>query len=361
VLFRETAYRSEKPLYITLELGNGRDRFVTAVMDEPKGTGKGYDTIRLDANNNNDLTDDPPVNVKAKAQGRGTTLSVPSVPVTVRYHDGAERRLRLKLEVTGHRYSSGNRIYWRVSAELKDHLEGKLAVGSRTGVRLAVYDSARGTSSPNGCFDDFGVDRMRIDLDGDGVLKAPAEESPLSRVVSFGGKLWELRTDSAGRRVDLSPCSIPSGELEIRAKFSSKQTPEQGRIELHSNSGFSFAVDGAAGKAPRVPAARYRVSACTLELRDKKSAKWKAECSFPKPVDVEARGKTTRVIGLPLKVEPVVTGPCKLGGRLRVEHRIVGAGGEVYGSISPGRRMPPKVRVVDAEGIEVSGGKMEYG
>ena len=59
LLSKEPEYKSARPLYSAVELGDAKDRFITLVVDESKGSGSGYDTLYVDANNNGDLTDDP--------------------------------------------------------------------------------------------------------------------------------------------------------------------------------------------------------------------------------------------------------------------------------------------------------------
>lgn len=58
-LAAEPTYLSDRPLYGKLKLGDGEDNAHVLVWDESEGTGSGYDTFYIDANNNGDLTDDP--------------------------------------------------------------------------------------------------------------------------------------------------------------------------------------------------------------------------------------------------------------------------------------------------------------
>jgi len=57
-LVDEPQYSSEHPLYGSFQLADSDDNTYTIVIDESKGTGSRYDTIYIDANNNEDLTDD---------------------------------------------------------------------------------------------------------------------------------------------------------------------------------------------------------------------------------------------------------------------------------------------------------------
>ncbi len=54
----EPAYSSKKPLYAFVVVNEAGTKVLKLVLDESRGTGKGYDTIYADVNFNSDLTDD---------------------------------------------------------------------------------------------------------------------------------------------------------------------------------------------------------------------------------------------------------------------------------------------------------------
>ncbi len=362
-LSAEPDYRSDKPLYLELQLGSGKDRFVTVVLDESGGKGSGYDTVYIDANNNNDLTDDEPVKPKVKKQRQSTSMNLEPLPVTVKYEDGAQRTLRIKLNLQAYDFPDMERTSWSANYQLCQHMEGKLSIGRKRDVLIGIYDgSSRGRRGASGCFDDFGVDRLRIDLNGDGKLDQAKEDFPLSKVIAFDGKLWELATDSAARQIEIKPCGLPVGTIKLSANFGEGATIEAGKIELAGNSGYAFACDISGEGTSRMPAGKYRISSGSLTLSDSEGAKWKVTFSYPKAIPVEAEGTTPIVMGRPAKVDPTITGTLRAGGTIQVSHSLVGVGGETYETISRnGKRLTPQVKISDAEGIDVAEGNMEYG
>ncbi len=367
VLTREPRYASKNPRYITLELGNAKDRFITAVLDESKGTNKGYDTLYVDTNNNGDLTDDARPVITVQKQGPMLMLNAASVPVTVRYHDGATRKLNVNIE--GRAYSMGRETHWMLSYTLASRLKGQVDFGGKK-VLLAICDASRDQYPGNGCFDDFRVDRLRIDQNGDGKL-VPAEEIPLSNVVSYGGKLWNLSVDSAGARVFATPCEKPTGRVAPRSSFAAGTRVLAGStFTMESNTGRAFACSLSTAGAGLVPAGEYRLGGGQLKLADKAGTKWEATFSLNRrPVTVAAGNKPTVLkLGAPIRVEPVIQSQSSVarpGEQLSVSYRLIGAGNEVYAQnihpVNIARPPPPTVVVTDAAGARVAGGKMEYG
>lgn len=363
ILLMEPDYASDKPLYMTLTLGNAKDRIITSVLDESAGTGGGYDTIYVDANNNGDLTDDGPIEVKHKAGRRSITFTIPSIPLTVKYHDGTQRKLAFEMSVEGHGgFGARDDMYWSVECQLTQHLQGELEIGEGRRVLIGIYDASRGEFQANGCFDDYGLDRLRIDLDGDNELAEDKEDFPLSKVIPFDGKFWELSTDSAAKQVAVKPCGLPLGTVKLALALAEGAGIVGSEVELSSHSGYAFRFEMSKEGSQEIPAGKYRVSGSSLDLRDADGTEWNVRVMLPRPLRVREAEEAPLVLGMPLKVVPTVAGRMAPGGELEVGHEFVGAGGEVYAAISrKGERQAPSVRIVDAEGIAVAEGKMEYG
>jgi hypothetical protein len=58
VIVKEPAYGSGRPAYFRIAFGKDGKQSMLGVIDEAKGTGKGYDVVYLDENLNGDLCDD---------------------------------------------------------------------------------------------------------------------------------------------------------------------------------------------------------------------------------------------------------------------------------------------------------------
>jgi len=369
VLAKEPDFVSDKPVWFALALGNGKDRFISGALDESKGTGTGYDTLYLDANNNGDLTDDPPIkNLKTTNNSpQNTNIEFDSVTLRVAYHDGTSRQLRVKIQGQCYSYGDENdRSQWNFSYAVEQHLEGQVQFGDKT-MLVGIYDACpqgqgRIAGELNGCFDDYGVDRLRIDLDGDGKLDPVKEDFPLSKVIAVDGKLWQLDVDSAGRKLTVEPCKLPTARVELRGAFDASSKIESGTLELLSGQGYAFRADLGQQGTLIVPGAKYMIEDGSLCLADAKGAKWTAKFSYPKTMRVTAGQTAPLVLGKPFTLQAVVPDALVAGRAARVTHRLVGAGGEAYsGFLQERKQLAPTVTLTDSEGIKILEGPMEFG
>ncbi|MHC4913918.1 MAG: hypothetical protein ACYTGB_00385 [Planctomycetota bacterium] len=360
-LTKEPKYAGEKPIYISIDIGSGKDRFLTAVLDEGKGTGKGYDKLYLDTNNNGDLTDDPEVKAKVQDRGNVLTVSAGQLTVTVRYEDGGSRQLAITPQI--YRIKRGDAAArWIVRYVVMQHLEGKLQIDGLE-MLVGLYDRYDRSGPANGCFNDFGRDALRIDTDGDGKL-GTHEEMPLSRILSLAGKLRELKVGADGRGFSLADYSGKTGDLRVSCAYARGAKVETGQLTFVGAEGcaLTHSIDWKA--AVSLPAGTWRIGGGTLTLTDAAGASWTLALSGSKPFEVAADGTAMLTLGSPIKVEPVVSGKVAPGSRVSISHKVIGAAGEVYSTIAKGGRSrtpPPSVKVLDAAGTQLASGKMEYG
>jgi hypothetical protein len=325
LLVNEPDFASSKPVYFSLALGNGKDRLIAAVLDESKGSGTGYDTLYLDTNNSRDLTAAEPLKAKVSAEGQQqTTFEFEPVPVKVKYHDGVERILKVKISIQ--RYAYGNdeeQVSWNFNYSVEQHLEGKVSFGGKK-VLLGIYDANREGHEGeeiNGCFDDYGVDHLRLDLDGAGSLDAAKPDLPLSKVIAYGGKLWDLETDSGGYKVKVRPSKLATGRLNLRADFGPAAKITAGTALLLSGQGYAFACNLASPAALVLPAAKYLVEDGSVILSGEKGDKWRAAFSFPKALRVNADQAASLALGRPFTVLPVVNDILYAGRPVRISQK----------------------------------------
>jgi hypothetical protein len=352
----------KNPLYITLELGSGRGADVTAVIDESAGKGKGYDAIYIDANNNRDLTDDVVIRPEVVKAGKAVSINTEPVAVVVKYADGSMRTIRIVLALHGGQHGRSAEMSWSAAYGLVEHLEGTLDIGERKGVAVAVYDSTAGEVLSNGCFDDFCVDRWRIDLNGDGVLDEETEDFPLSRAISLDGGLWALRIDAAGKNVEVVSSELPAGRIGFNFVLVGGVGISEGLVQIVSDDGYAFGCAVSGDSLFSVPAAEYRIVRAKVLATDGKGAKWVAVFLLSEPSAVKPGEHTVISLGAPVGMRTVTVGDVELGGHICVSPVLTGVAGEVYENISlEGTRMAPAVRIVDTEDIVLSEGNMDYG
>ena len=354
-LVAEPVYFSKRPLYGEIRLGDSEDRSYTIVIDESKGTRSGYDTLYIDANNNEDLTDDPKISGKALDDGNRTEF--PSIEVTV---SGGGQNYPYRLTPTIYSYQQ-TMVQWSPSG----YCEGELRFGDKT-YKIALFDF-----TCNGLFNDayqqfrgtgpiyaFG-DTMVMDLDGDGTFQKPYEETRevyyVGKYVSFGNTCYEMQIEPNGRKITVRQTDVPCGYI-VTAK-------NGGSAELIGTDG-AIRLNGPGSRA-KVPAGEYRLAACNFEGKDENGAVWRivgrGMWSQP-PVQVNPNEKTSLMLGPPLKATVTTN---KSGDSFAFALSIAGQGGETYSAGSfqqAGRPVPPpRLEIRNDKGEVVVRGNFQYG
>jgi hypothetical protein len=361
-LAAEPRYKNDRVLYISLRLGNGVDQMITGALAESGVPGSGYDTLYLDANNNGDLTDDPVIRPGISRAGAVTALDIKPVDVTVRYAGGIARSIRVKLEIRGNREVNGRNTAWSAACFVDQHLEGRLDIGTRKSVLVGIYDSSDCGRASNGCFDDYCVDRFRIDLNGDGQLDARTEDFPLSKAISVDGRLWQIAIGAGATNIDITPFALPTGRVNFDVRLAKGARMDGGAAGLISESGYGFVCPLPMKDAFVLPEAVYRMTNVCLSLVDGTGKKWDSLCSSAKPVAVARKDGVRIAIGGPFKLGLAYKGELKMGCHVCIMPVLTGAGGEVYENIAlVGTRMTPAVKISDVEDVVLAQAVMDYG
>jgi hypothetical protein len=361
-LVAEPRYKSDRVLYISIRLGNGADQMITGALAESGLPGSGYDTLYLDANNNGDLTDDPVIRPGISRAGTVTSLDVKPANVTVKYAGGLSRSIRIKLEIRGNKGVNGRNTAWSAACHVDQHLEGRLDIGARKGVLVGIYDSSDCGRESNGCFDDYCVDRFRIDLNGDGQLDSKTEDFPLSKAISVDGKLWQITIGAGATNIDLTPFAAPTGTINLDVRLAKGSRMSGGVAGLISDSGYGFVCQLPMKDGFVLPEAVYRMTNVYFSLVDGTGRKWDSLFSSTKPVAIAHKGSVRVAVGGPFKLGLAYKGELKTGCHVCIMPVLTGAEGEVYENIAlVGTRMTPAVKISDAEDVILTEASMDYG
>ena len=354
-LVGEPGYKSRTPLYMSLPMGSGNDAVVTVVLDESQGDGRGYDLLHIDVNNNGDLTDDTPVKPKINERAGSRSFAIDPQEITVKYADGSSATLRVQLEVRGYESGKERKIKWTAAYHVVQHLEGRVDFGDRKGVPVGIYDSSTTEIHANACFNDHGVDRIRID----------GKDLPMSTVVSAYGKLWSLALGKGGNSLSAAPYAGATGTIRFEGKFASGASLDdtvESYAEVVSTDGSALRLPVSGGQSGAVPVGDYRVSRSHLKVKGATNVLWESFFFTTNNVPVAASKETRIKIGAPLELRPEYQGKLALGEHLCILPHVIGSGGEVYENLSPvSTRMHPTASFTDSEGIVASSGQMEYG
>jgi hypothetical protein len=359
-LVAEPVYFSKRPLYGEIQLGDSEDKNHTVVLDESKGTRSGYDTMYIDANNNEDLTDD--VKLVGEVAGAGGNVQFPSVEMSVAY-SGKNYPYNLRAQVYAY---DEIRVIWHPLG----YCEGELRFGD-TKYKVALFDD-----TSNGLFNDkyetppryprdgpiliyAQGDTMVLDINGDGTFEKPYDGSPevyhVGKYISFGDTCYEMQIEPNGRRVTVRQTDVPCGYI-VTAK-------NGGSAELIGTDG-AIRLNGPGSRA-KVPAGEYRLAACNFEGKDENGAVWRivgrGMWSQP-PVQVNPNEKTSLMLGPPLKATVTTN---KSGDSFAFALSIAGQGGETYsaGSFQQADRPvpPPRLEIRNDKGEVVVRGNFQYG
>ena len=339
------------PSYISLKVGDDIDCVIYGAL--LVGTEKG--TLYLDANNNGDFTDDSVLKLSVYKSGRASGFRTDPVPLALKYFDGSERTIRACV------YVLERRGYRSFTFDLTEHLEGHFNIGKKN-VLVGLYDGTTSRNMPNGCFNNYGVDRFRIDLNGDGKLDPTSEDFLLSKIFHYNDKLWRLDVDSAGVDVRISPSKLVAGRIRLEGAYTEGSTVEQGLLRVGSTGGYSFACPLRVKGSLVVPEGKYRIASDNVIVVGKDKKKWRTSFACRNVLEVGPGRETALTIGAPFKVTPKIYGAVKPGNRISVIHELSGAADEVYGMVGPeSRSLAPRVSITDARGVIAAEGKMEFG
>lgn len=356
LMLTEPAYKTKKPLYISLELGDDIDSIISGAVDQSQEGASGYDLLYIDSDNDNDLTDEKPISMEKSA---GNNAIKCMAPVTVRYLDGRERSINVNIMI----YQVGSR--WQYGWRVSQHLEGKVKLGGADDVLIGLYDTASQRKSSNGCFNDFGLDKLGVDANGDGKIDEKTETTLLSKIFGYNGKLWQIEISSSAGQIDVVPSSLAAGKLKLHLEYAKSGVISDGVIQLVESKGYIFTYDLSGAMGIMVPEGTYSCSMPQFSVNDSSGAVWNASFSLDKNASLVVKHDATAEykFGSPVRIEPLISGNMKPGGRLTVQHKIVGTAGEQYQYImkAGSQRVAPLVKITDASQKLLSEGKMGFG
>lgn len=350
-LLAEPDYASERIVRYSAAFGDAEDDAFAFVLDESKGTYLGYDTVYVDANN------DDRIDARCERFSRSESSDSPC-------------RIRLQVTTAGHTHpyyvdftafpyeKDGSEA---IHANLRDsaYYRGRAVfAGKERRIAIADLDS-------NGRFDDpetdlFDGDRIFLDWDGDGEFDNEEETDghngyPYGRYTRIHGTWYSIVARPDGGQLEIREAKPALGRIEAAAPVVAADL----RSEIQS-----CYVDLTA-KEPKAIVGTYHLRGLTLRLKDADGDEWKVSAIFPKDalpeVVVPAEGTVRLPAGPPLRIEPTVT--AEAGSReLSIELRITGRTGEVYRwpSKNPAAEQPG-FAIVDAQGTLVHTARFEYG
>lgn len=335
--------------------GTGDGGMLLMIVDESKGSGKGWDTVYVDANRNWDLSDDAAITFTTPEQYR--TKIMPPVAVQSRQGraDGEHASNPVQVRVRIYSYGDG------ISARPMRNGAWKGKIGSNKGeIRCVVADT-----NSNGIYgdrttvnDEYNTgecDYIFADTNGAGEVWAYRYGSQvimLNEVAKVGEKFYTIKTNEIGSKITIEPYTGEMGRLLVRGQNVHGAQATADSVSVIGKPG-AYTLDGSKDEAVDLPVGKYKVGYCSLSI-ESKGKKFPLSCDIDTETEIKPGKQNIVTIsgGLSMAINPekkeMVMKP---GQHNAIEWNIKIGDRIAVNSIGyRNQNSTPKVRFYDAEG-----------
>lgn len=355
-LASEPTYKSTHPIYYAAVYGDSPDNVFTLVIDESRGTGAGFDTLYVDANNDNRIAPE----TERLAFPMSTVREEHPVPVTFHVTSGG-RTAPYTAGFTAFQYSD-DKGPQGIHANLRNgsYYVGEAVIGGKTR-KIAVADL-----NSNGLFNDpevggvFRGDRFFVDLYNNGYRDEKGRSGggglPYGELMKIDGRWYRLVVRPDGGEVRISAATPLLGKVEA--------APTVASVRLYSKAQ-PCVLDFTGGAAEGL-AGTYGVYSIRLEAKDAEGRTWQTSGAFPKDSRPQLTILANRTVplkagGPPLRLEPTVARG-ENPETLMLGLSLKGSAGEIYHwYMEHPTEVRPGVEVRDASGRLLVSASLSYG
>ncbi len=381
-------------------------------LDESKGTGKGYDRLILDLNQNGDLADDAAISTAAgigpwsNYSGQELKLFGPiEAPASKQigagkpiYYAVLDLRTNVILKLRKNPAAATNdylgnlrlRAGWYLETTVEmNGVKQKLAVIDNN-ANMRLGDLCQPNITPDGRWF-LGAadgDRLLLDKDGSGTNK---HSQCFAQILYFNAVPYKVALAPDCRALQVEPWPEPLAEVSLQLQ--GEQVHGLGLGWESAKGQWQFIEPGVAGGKIKVPPGNYGLWSISLSAKTENGEEITAGGinMNSKKIFAVAPGKTnTLLCGAPLEIKVTVgrqSGPAESAsrgfwsslanwfgnvapsetGEILIQAEVVGTGGETYAGFNlngkRGQRQPakPAFTIATADGKEVATGNLEFG
>jgi hypothetical protein len=352
-LLEQPDYKSDKLYYYAAKYGDADDNIYTIVLDESGGTGKGYDTVYVDADNDNRI--DP--NKEKFSFEMSTTRN--DIPLRMKLIVAAGgKRIPYYFNFTAFPYTDENNPVEKIHANARNSsmFTGQ-AYFSGKKYKIGIADL-----NSNGLFNDveqgiFRGDRFFVDFDGDGKFKdsssGSVESFSYGKYTKIGDSWYSIEASADGMSIQINPASPEIVRVQALKNVST--------VDLHSAIQ-SQRLNFSGGTAEAVTG-DYRLVAMKLSMPDSQSQTWTVTGSFREnQPDISLKKGENKVLPevLPftVSIEPSGKAPFE---EVTLTAKITTSMGGVFRTPRTKQQPNGGFEIQDADGKTVASGTFKYG
>jgi len=348
---KDANYNTKEPLYGKLKLGEDANTLINAVLDKSDSSLNEYDLLWVDTNNNEDLSDEKPIQLSPNQKNKNTKEVTFSL--LIKYKNIKDYPCKILLYAPQKQENDKKLLfaYYVISYYL-----GKVNIDNEP-YQFILYDG-----NSNGIYNDMN-DHILI---GKKLEEATRDnEIRYNTVINLKNKLYSFELNEPGTEVKWEPYTKPFGQLKPNINFTNFNTKID-YLEVYSpasknNTNFRKPT----ATELKLPVDSYNISRTLFSLTDSNGKTLQLYSQNGNPVVIKNNETTEVKLGLPFNMEAQLKKTeYQRGEEIIISKNIMGCNGENYSFLFlKGEEEAQRVKVVieDEKGNQVEGVKPKFG
>ncbi|MFH1232088.1 MAG: hypothetical protein V1709_11405 [Planctomycetota bacterium] len=346
---KDANYNSKKPLYGKINLGQGEDTIINAVLDKSDSSLNEYDLLWVDTNNNEDLSDEKPIQLCPNQKNKNSKESAFSL--SIEYKSRKDYPCKILFNALQKREGDEKLLF---TYKVISYYLGKVNIDNEP-YQFILYDG-----NSNGIYNDMN-DPILIKLEE----ATRDNEIRYNTVINLKNKLYSFELNESGTEVKWEPYTKPFGQLKPDINFTNFNTKID-YLEVYSpasknNTNFRKPT----ATELKLPVGSYNISRTLFSLTDSNGKTLQLYSQNGNPVIIKNNETTEVKFGPPFNMEvQLKKTEYQRGEEIIISKNIMGCNGENYSfRFLKGEEEAQRVKVVieDEKGKPVEGVKPKFG